>query len=549
MPPRFAFRLTTLHQGRVPLSDRNAPRHYFGSAPTSVATVDETGASGFDAAAVDFDDDTLRFGSDATTAPTDEPSELTTELVAAAPVVSSEPADAAALPNAALPDVKTLPAEAAPEPISAEPTLPSCEAVATPVPAAPVNAPATPPIAAAGLVPATVAIVLAALFAALVSAPAGLATGSAATRPPIAPATGVPFAVRASVPATVFAAAVSAAGLATESAFARPLATLVMGVIGLLPIAFASVPTTLFTTPGNGLLLIAPEIAPAAVLPAPASAPVTLPAAPVSAPEPLLAAPANAPATLLSAPGSGLLFARFVSVPTALLATPDSGLFAAAFCSVLTALLSAPGSGLLFARFVSVPTALLATPDSGLFAAAFCSVLAAFASVPVKLSSATLLIDASAEPSALAWIEPCCAPPASASMALPDPAPPRSVTEAETGSVSNPAATAGVAAATPNATAADNAMLVNLKFCFISDLVWMGTAVVTAPRSPHGTCQHAHPIDRAPFSPKKQTLDEFNCQIHRTNRIVDRHLHCRYGCRNVTAHSIPLHSHPKPFAL
>ncbi|MBO2978653.1 hypothetical protein J4753_12100, partial [Burkholderia pseudomallei] len=303
MPPRFAFRLTTLHQGRVPLSDRNAPRHYFGSAPTSVATVDETGASGFDAAAVDFDDDTLRFGSDATTAPTDEPSELTTELAAAAPVVSSEPADAAALPNAALPDVKTLPAEAAPEPISAEPTLPSCEAVATPVPAAPVNAPATPPIAAAGLVPATVAIVLAALFAALVSAPAGLATGSAATRPPIAPATGVPFAVRASVPATVFAAAVSAAGLATESAFARPLATLVMGVIGLLPIAFASVPTTLFTTPGNGLLFIAPEIAPAAVLPAPASAPVTLPAAPVSAPEPLLAAPANAPATLLSAPG------------------------------------------------------------------------------------------------------------------------------------------------------------------------------------------------------------------------------------------------------
>ncbi|ARK53262.1 hypothetical protein BOC52_25560 [Burkholderia pseudomallei] len=134
-------------------------------------------------------------------------------------------------------------------------------------------------------------------------------------------------------------------------------------------------------------------------------------------------------------------------------------------------------------------------------------------------------------------------------MALPDPAPPRSVTEAETGSVSNPAATAGVAAATPNATAADNAMLVNLKFCFISDLVWMGTAVVTAPRSPHGTCQHAHPIDRAPFSPKKQTLDEFNCQIHRTNRIVDRHLHCRYGCRNVTEHSIPLHSHPKPFAL
>ncbi|AAU50010.1 hypothetical protein BMA2003 [Burkholderia mallei ATCC 23344] len=509
MPPRFAFRLTTLHQGRVPLSDRNAPRHYFGSAPTSVATVDETGASGFDAAAVDFDDDTLRFGSDATTAPTDEPSELTTELVAAAPVVSSEPADAAALPNAALPDVKTLPAEAAPEPISAEPTLPSCEAVATPVPAAPVNAPATPPIAAAGLVPATVAIVLAALFAALVSAPAGLATGSAATRPPIAPATGVPFAARASVPATVFAAAVSAAGLATESAFARPLATLVMGVIGLLPIAFASVPTTLFTTPGNGLLLIAPEIAPAAVLPAPASAPVTLPAAPVSAPEPLLAAPANAPATLLSAPGRGLLFARFVSVPTALLATPDSGLFAAAFCSVL----------------------------------------AAFASVPVKLSSATLLIDASAEPSALAWIEPCCVPPASASMALPDPAPPRSVTEAETGSVSNPAATAGVAAATPNATAADNAMLVNLKFCFISDLVWMGTAVVTAPRSPHGTCQHAHPIDRAPFSPKKQTLDEFICQIHRTNRIVDRHLHCRYGCRNVTAHSIPLHSHPKPFAL
>lgn len=100
------------YDGSGPLSGRDAPRHYLGSAPASVAIADETGASGFDAAAVDFDDDMLRFGSDANTAPTDEPAELTTVLAAAAPVVSSEPVDTAVLPNALLPDVTTLPVEA-----------------------------------------------------------------------------------------------------------------------------------------------------------------------------------------------------------------------------------------------------------------------------------------------------------------------------------------------------------------------------------------------------------------------------------------------------
>ncbi|ATF37612.1 hypothetical protein CO709_23845 [Burkholderia thailandensis] len=81
-----------------------------------------------------------------------------------------------------------------------------------------------------------------------------------------------------------------------------------------------------------------------------------------------------------------------------------------------------------------------------------------------------------------------------------------------------------------------------MKFCFICDLVWMGTAVVTAPRSLHGACQHVRRIDRALFPSRKQYQDEFNCSMHRTNRIVDLIRCRRYAGRNVTSHSIPLHS-------
>ncbi|KGR96754.1 hypothetical protein X946_4787 [Burkholderia sp. ABCPW 111] len=168
--------------------------------------------------------------------------------------------------------------------------------------------------------------------------------------------------------------------------------------------------------------------------------------------------------------------------------------------------------------------------------------LTAFASAPAKLSSAPLLIDASAEPSAPAWIAPCCASPASANVAPPEPALPRSPVDAETGRVFSPPATAGVAAATPNATAADSAMLVNLKFCFICDLVWIGTAVITARRSSHGACQHVRRVDRPLFSSKMQIVGEFNCSICRTGSIVNVSPYSRYERRNVTMHCIPLHS-------
>ncbi|PJO74172.1 hypothetical protein EZV77_24845 [Burkholderia thailandensis] len=81
-----------------------------------------------------------------------------------------------------------------------------------------------------------------------------------------------------------------------------------------------------------------------------------------------------------------------------------------------------------------------------------------------------------------------------------------------------------------------------MKLCFICDLVWMGTAVITASRSSHGACQHACRIDRAPFSSENRTRDEFNFPPHRTKRIVDQIPCHRYASRNVTIHFIPLHS-------
>ncbi|WP_157657135.1 hypothetical protein [Burkholderia ubonensis] len=135
MPPR----LTPAGNGdarRCP----GSPLCYLGSAPVSVVSSDDTGASGLFAEPPECGvTDTL--GVEPSAVPTAAPAELTTVAVAVAPVVSAEPIAPAVLPAAPAP-APIRPPPAAVEPAAPASAPPACDSAAGPFANAPFSVPA-----------------------------------------------------------------------------------------------------------------------------------------------------------------------------------------------------------------------------------------------------------------------------------------------------------------------------------------------------------------------------------------------------------------------